>query len=67
MTVAAGLPVAALAPVVVVGVAFDVFCLVDLVRAETARYLPRLAWAVICLISLPLGRIAYLILGRRRG
>jgi hypothetical protein len=61
-----GLPAAALAPIVVVAVAFVMFCLVDLARATDVRYLPRWLWAIICVISVPLGGIAYLILGRRR-
>jgi hypothetical protein len=56
--------VAALIPIVVVAVGFEVFCLVDVIRAKEARYLPRWAWVVICLISIPLGGIAYLIFGR---
>jgi len=43
--------VAALIPIVVVAVGFEVFCLVDVVRADEVRYLPRWAWAVICLIT----------------
>ncbi len=58
--------VAALIPIVVVAVGFEVFCLVDVVRADEVRYLPRWAWAAICLISIPLGGIAYLIVGRSR-
>jgi len=58
--------VAALIPIVVVAVGFEVFCLVDVVRADEVRYLPRWAWAVICLISIPLGGSAYLIVGRTR-
>ncbi len=57
---------AALLPVVIVCVAFVVFCLVDLVKADEARYLPRWAWAIICLLSIPLGGIVYLLVGRRR-
>jgi hypothetical protein len=57
---------AALIPVAVVEVAFVIFCLVDLVRAPEVRYLPRWAWAIICLICNPFGGLAYLIFGRNR-
>ena len=60
------LPAAAVVPIVVIAVAFVVFCLVDLVRADQVRYLPRWAWAIVTLVSVPLGGIVYLILGRRR-
>jgi hypothetical protein len=63
---AGSLPAAALVPIVVIAVGFVVFCLVDLARADQVRYLPRWAWAIVCLISVPLGGIVYLILGRRR-
>lgn len=56
----------ALIPVIVIGAGFVVFCLVDLVRAPRVRYLPKWAWALVCLISVPLGGILYLILGRPR-
>lgn len=59
-------PVAAWIPVIVVAVAFEVFCLVDLARARDARYLPRWAWALICLVSIPLGGVIYLVAGRSR-
>jgi hypothetical protein len=57
---------AALIPIVLVAVGFVIFCLVDVVRAESVRFLPRWAWAVICVISIPLGGIVYLIVGRER-
>jgi hypothetical protein len=57
---------AALVPLVVVAVGFVIFCLVDLARADRVRYLPRWAWVIVCLISIPLGGIVYLTLGRPR-
>jgi len=57
---------AALLPVVVVAVGFVVFCLFDLARAREVRYLPKWAWALICVVSIPLGGIVYLVLGRPR-
>jgi Phospholipase_D-nuclease N-terminal len=57
---------AALVPVIVIGAGFVVFCLVDLARAQKVRYLPKWVWALICLVSVPLGGILYLSLGRAR-
>jgi hypothetical protein len=45
-------------------VAWEVFCLHDLVRADRVRYLPKWGWAIVCLFSIPLGGIIYLIVGR---
>jgi hypothetical protein len=47
-------------------VAWEVFCLRDLARADRVRYLPKWAWAIICLFSIPWGGIVYLIVGRDR-
>lgn len=55
-----------LVPVIVIGAGFVVFCLVDLARARRVRYLPKWAWALICLVSVPLGGIVYLLAGRPR-
>ncbi|MGA2829538.1 MAG: hypothetical protein ABSF03_25905 [Streptosporangiaceae bacterium] len=51
---------------IVLAVAWDGFCLHDLFRADPAkvRYLPRWAWAVVCLISCPWGGLLYVIVGR---
>jgi len=38
---------AALAPVVLVLIIFDVYCLTDLARAESVRHLPKWVWALI--------------------
>lgn len=57
---------AALVPVIVIGAGFVVFCLVDLARAQRVRYLPKWAWGLICLVSVPLGGIVYLLVGRPR-
>jgi hypothetical protein len=57
---------AALIPIVLVAVGFVIFCLVDVWRTEEVRYLPRWLWTVVCLISVPLGGIVYLVFGRGR-
>jgi ABC-2 type transport system ATP-binding protein len=57
---------AVLSAVVVVAVCFEAFCQIDLYRAETVRYLPKWAWAVICLVSIPVGGIVYLSIGKVR-
>ena len=59
------IPVAALAPLVLLALAFVGYCWFDLSRHEV-RYLPKWAWAIICLVSVPLGGIVYLLAGRKR-
>ena len=44
---------------------FEVCCLVDIARAREVRRLDRATWALICLVTLPLGGILYLTLGRK--
>jgi len=56
-------PVAAWLPFAVLGLAFVVYCLVDLARHDV-QHLPKWAWALICIASVPLGGILYLALGR---
>jgi ABC-type glutathione transport system ATPase component len=49
---------------IVVVVGFETFCLVDLHRASEFGYLPKWAWAAICVVSVPLGGIVYLSVGK---
>jgi len=49
--------------IVALAVSFDAFCLVDIARAAQVRYLPKWAWALICLIQSPGGGIMYLSIG----
>ncbi len=58
----------ALAPILILAVLFDVYCLTDLIRAKSVRHLPKTVWAIIILvISAPWGGLIYLFLGRDRG
>jgi ABC-type transport system involved in cytochrome bd biosynthesis fused ATPase/permease subunit len=57
----------ALVALLALAVGFAVFCLLDVLHAESARYLPKWAWAIICVVSIPLGGIVYLTIGRRSG
>ena len=50
--------------ILVLAVGFAVFCLVDLARAPRVGSLPKWIWAVIICISVPIGGILYLVLGR---
>lgn len=54
---------AALIPVIVVAVGFIGFCLYDLAHHDV-KYLPKWAWALICCLSVPLGGVVYLLVGR---
>jgi hypothetical protein len=54
---------AAIIPLVVVAVGFVAFCLYDLTRTDV-RWLPKWVWALIILVSIPLGGIVYLAVGR---
>jgi hypothetical protein len=59
---------AALVPLLVLLVALDVYCLVDLARARSTGTAAKVVWAiVIVFVSAPLGALAYLFLGRDRG
>ena len=57
---------AILLPVLIVVLALDVFCFVDLHRAEEVAYLPKSAWVILIIVIHFFGAIAYLIFGRKR-
>jgi uncharacterized membrane protein len=62
-------PLIAVIAVIALGmaaIAWDTFCLRDLIRADPARvrYLPKWGWAAVCLISCPWGGLLYMIVGR---
>jgi hypothetical protein len=45
-------------------VAFDVFCLLHLGKADTARFFPKFVWAVLIVCISPLGGLVYLLAQR---
>jgi hypothetical protein len=57
---------ALLIPVLVILLALDILCLVDLSRSEEVGHLPKWAWAIIILVVHLLGAIGYLTFGRKR-
>ena len=57
------IPLAAIAPLLLAAVAWIVYCLVDLARSDVV-HLPKWAWGAIIVMSVPLGGILYLLVGR---
>ena len=56
-----------LGPLAVIVLAVVGYALVDLVRAPSAKYLPKAVWAIIIVLaSMPLGALVYLVVGRDR-
>ena len=56
-------PAAALIPLLLLPLAFVIYCWVDIAYSEV-RHLPKWLWAVIVTVSVPLGGIVYLWVGR---
>lgn len=56
-----------LIPFLIIEIGLLVIALVDLVRRDQVRHLPKWAWAVIIIIINFIGPIAYLLLGREEG
>jgi hypothetical protein len=57
---------AALAPLFVLLFAFLVYCWIDIAR-HPVKVLPKWAWAIICILSVPMGGIIYLLVGHDSG
>ena len=60
------MPIQALIPVIVIAAGFAVYCLNDLRLTPGVMYLPRWAWALVIVLSVPAGGIAYLAFGRQQ-
>ncbi|PKQ25250.1 MAG: hypothetical protein CVT64_10980 [Actinobacteria bacterium HGW-Actinobacteria-4] len=54
---------AAIAPIAALLLALVAYCVVDIVRNDV-KFLPKWVWVVLCLASVPLGAVLYLLLGR---
>lgn len=54
-------------PVIILVTIMVVACLIDIVRRPRVEHLPKAAWALIVVLVVPLGAVAYLTLGRGRG
>lgn len=54
-------------PVIVLVTIMVVACLIDIVRRPRVEHLPKAAWALIVVLVVPFGAVAYLTLGRGRG
>lgn len=53
-------------PVIVLVAIVVVACLIDIARRSRVKHLPKAAWALIVVLVVPLGAVAYLALGRGR-
>lgn len=56
----------ALAPLLLLALGFVVWVVLDIVRAERVKHLPKWAWIILAVLSIPVGGIVYLLVGRDR-
>lgn len=65
-----GAPTLVLAAAVLAAVAviirFELYCLRDLAEADEVQYLSKPAWALVCVLCIPIGGMLYLLYGRVR-
>lgn len=57
------IPIAALAPIVILVVGLQLYCLFDLRRSKV-RYLPKWGWAAVLVVGGVLADVVYLTAGR---
>lgn len=57
------MPIAALVPLVLVAVAWVAYCWWDVSKSDV-QHLPKWGWALVVLLSVPVGGIVYLLIGR---
>lgn len=57
--------VLALIPLALLSLAWVGYCWYDIVRSDV-KHLPKWAWALIVVLSVPVGGIAYLLIGREQ-
>ncbi|QPS71887.1 PLDc N-terminal domain-containing protein [Lactococcus garvieae] len=51
-------------PLSFLGLIYLGMCVYSLAKIPQVKYLPKWAWAIICIVSVPLGGIFYFIFGR---
>jgi len=56
--------VAVLAPAILIALAFVAYCLRDLSNTSEVRWMPKWGWAILCVISIPVGGLIYLTLAK---
>jgi hypothetical protein len=65
LNIPSGKVLLALMPLFVLVAGLIIYCLIDLIRARSVRYLPKPIWALIILLgSAPFGALAYLVFGK---
>ncbi len=57
------MPPAALVPIIVLALAYVAWIVRDILRSEV-KHLPKAAWIAIAVLSIPLGGIIYLLVGK---
>lgn len=57
------MPPAALVPIILVAIAYVAWIVNDILRSDV-KHLPKAAWIAIAVLSIPLGGIIYLLVGK---